>query len=156
MDTISIVETEQDKTYVQTPVKIDKFALQKLLNSKPPPLPDLPTVTVRCDRETDSWVVEMDGAVSNEPCAVLMDVTFSHKYESIGCGGEYSGTAKGLKLPSAQPVKADKVTVKKLYFDPFEGGFFIKGTGEKLLRADYLILKPGCHSEVVMAPEVAK
>lgn len=163
---IEKVVTEDEITYVEVPehkkpgVKLDREALQKLLDSK---APDLPRVVVRCDRSTGKWkLFQNDKPWKSMQSCILINVSFACEWlkgeDHAGCGarvgGEYVGYAAGDLLPIGTPLTVPRTGVTGLRFDPDDGKFYDPDSGDHLKGSGYLILKAGCSSEYVGAQAI--
>ncbi len=133
--------------------KQTKADLQALLDRETP----LPTVVVKCNRNTGMWqLFQNDQPWKELSAAILVEVRFSCEWEDgkyLGCGnsrdGEYIGYAAGKLLPVSTPVSVPSKGVSLLRFDVDDGKFYDPATGNILKGSGYLILKPGCSSEYV-------
>jgi|SRR5579872_474444 len=143
--------TEQDKRKLLHDVK-------KILSSKPPPAPELETVTVRCDKQTRKWVI----MAPNQPDrlmeeAIMIEVRFDVKYDPqkyIGCGlrGEYRGTATGKLVQPATKTSSVPPGAVRVAFCGQCGVFHPKAEGcqVQLKEVDFLILHKECKADVVL------
>jgi hypothetical protein len=161
-NTITKVVGEEETIYVMEKKSdpIGRFELQKLLNSSPPPLEEsLETVVVRCDKNKGQWVVlDKEGVpISHHDCMVLINAAFVSELSdtervNLGCGfyedrKTHIGMAVGKRLPQDKPISVPNEMVNRLKFNPENGNFYCNGRCFK--AADYLILKEGCHSEII-------
>lgn len=158
----------EDVTFckVTTPANttvIDKYALQKLLNSKPQatPVENQKTTYLRCNREgeQDVWESYVEGVRSEFRAGILVNANLTAEEQDIrvGCGGSYHiGMAAGFMASTNHPVKVPASQVRRLYFDQDEGRFLDRQTGAVIKGCDYLILKPDCSAEWIASPEQAK
>lgn len=155
---IQKTETDTEITYFEKPVgdskvKVNKVALQALLEKEPP----FPRVVVRCDREAGLWkLFENDKPWKSMKSCVLINVSFSCEWVngvSLGCGassdGHHVGYAAGQLLPIATPLTVPTSGVTRLRFDVEDGKFYDPDTGFRLSGSGYLILKEGCSSEYI-------
>jgi len=149
--------TATEPVPVQETIVINKEGLKKLLDSSPP-LPELKTVTVRCDRKHRIWLILVDGKVIKATTGIISGVTFDSSPDAktrqyLGCGqyseAEFSGVAHGKLLSKDAPLSVPEGGTCGLEFDPYEGEFLNTQTQEVLTRCDYLILEADCHATVI-------